>query len=473
MKHSWSWIRSWSAPALALVGCALLTLPTPAKAQLSDAETREIAEDTYIYAYPIVLMEVTRQVMTAVPAPTADGHAPMNQIGHRQTFPDASFDTVVRTNVDTLFSFMWFDVSKEPLIVSVEDSGGRYYLLHLLDMWTDSFASPGSRTTGNQAQKFAIVGPDWHGTLPAGVDEIRSPTSMGWMIGRTQTNGAPDYPAVHKFQAGVKVVPLRFYGKSYQPKPAAIAPEIDLTAPVDQVGKMSPELFYTTFLRATGANPPHSNDHSMVARMKRIGLVPGKSFDFAAAPVTVQNALRAAPAAAMPRIQTITPQINRFVDGWGIPASPMGTYGTDYLKRAVVAYFGLGANPVEDAIYPTLMAGPDGKPLDSAVRYVLHFDKDELPPARAFWSLTMYNDRQFFAANPINRYALGDRDKLKFNDDGSLDIYIQRDRPHADKVSNWLPTPAEGGFSMNLRLYHPERRALDGVWSPPAIEFAK
>ena len=148
----------------------------------------------------------------------------------------------------------------------------------------------------------------------------------------------------------------------------------------------------------------------------------------------------------------------------------IGTYGTDYLHRAGVAYGALGANAPEDALYPTAFADGDGQPFNSDKRYVIHFDKGKLPPVNAFWSLTMYDERQLFTANPINRYAIGDRDKLSFNSDGSLDLYVQRDPPGAEKESNWLPAPKSGSFTMNMRLYWPKAEVLYGSWLPPPVK---
>jgi len=157
------------------------------------------------------------------------------------------------------------------------------------------------------------------------------------------------------------------------------------------------------------------------------------------------------------------------VNSWGILLPPIGTYGTDYFRRAVIAYGGLGANVIEDAFYPQAYTDEDGNPFISSEKYILHFKKDEIPRVRAFWSLTMYNDKNFFTDNPIDRYAIGDRDELKFNDDGSLTLYIQRESPGKDKEGNWLPAPKSGGFSMSLRLYWPKPEALDGTWKPPAV----
>ena len=440
---------------------------------LTTEEVQDVAVDAYIYAYPLVIMEITRQVTTNVGAATSSGrmNAPMNQFGHATVFPDDRFEAVVRANADTLYSSLWYDVSKEPLIVSVADSGGRYYLLPLMDMWTEVFASPGKRTTGTGAQTFAIVGPHWKGKLPPNMSAYRSPTGIGWIIGRTQTNGVADFPAVHAFQAGLKTSLLSVWGKPAKAMPAAsVNTAQDMSAPVDQVSKMDVVKFFALFGRLLKDNPPHTVDYPILERMARIGIVAGKDVDVTKLAPEVQAALAAAPAIAHKTIGNAVRRAGNRANGWRTTLSPVGTYGAEYLGRAVIAFFGLGANVAEDAIYPSAFTDAEGKPYDSSAKYVMHFDKENLPPVRAFWSLTMYNDRQFFAANPIKRFAIGDRDALKFNTDGSLDLYIQRDAPDADRQSNWLPAPASGGFTMNLRLYWPKPAALDGTWLAPPVK---
>jgi len=217
-------------------------------------------------------------------------------------------------------------------------------------------------------------------------------------------------------------------------------------------------------------NPPHANDYPILDRMKRIGIVPGKAYSVTSQPQDVQDALNAAPSVAQKEIKEAWRKAGVLANGWRTNLTAIGTYGTDYLHRAGVAYGGLGANVPDDAVYPTAFAEVDGEPFDSGKRYLLHFDKNQIPPTRAFWSLTMYNDRQIFAANPINRYAIGDRDRLAFNSDGSLDLFIQRESPGKDKESNWLPTPESGAFTMNLRLYWPKAEVLNGSWAPPSVK---
>lgn len=438
---------------------------------ITEDEAAEIGAEAYIYAYPLVLMDITRRVATNVAKPEPSLlRAPMGQWSHAPSYPDATFKDVVRPNADTLYSMLWFDLGKEPLVVSMPDTAGRYYVLPLMDMWTDVFATLGSRTTGTEAGTFVLVGPRWKGTLPQGMRVVVSPTEVGWMIGRTQTNGAADYANVHKLQAGFKAVPL-----SQRERPVAFAASkvdasVDMkTPPVDQVARMSADEFFATFVRLMRANPPHAADYPILHRMERVGIVAGKDFKLADAPPAVKQGLARAAPAALARMKELGPQLRQRRNGWIVSTTQIGTYGVDYLMRAYIAFAGLGALPNDEAIYPSTFTDADGKPLSGADKYVLHFDKNQLPPAKAFWSLTMYGADQFFVANPINRYAIGDRDKLTFNPDGSLDLYLQRESPGKDRESNWLPA-AEGRFSMNLRLYLPAAEARDGRWMPPAVK---
>lgn len=434
-------------------------------------EAVEIAVEAYVYAYPLVLLETTKRVMTNVAQPTEFGHAPVNQFGSMKQFPDATFTDVVRPNADTLYSILWFDVSDEPLVIEIPDSNGRYYLLPMLDMWTDVFASPGSRTTGNGKQVFVIANSTWQGSIPDGAALLRSPTNGGWVIGRVKTDGVDDYPNVWKFQEKLTATPLSAYGQPYTPPLGVVNKNQDMSSPADQVANLSALEFFQLFCDITVKNPPHANDYPILARMSRIGLEPGKFFSVTNAEVI--KALTVTPVTARERIIKRASQAGIVANGWRIRLDGIGTYGTDYLSRASVAYFGLGANTVEDAVYPSALQDVSGKPFASDKKYLLHFNKNQLPPVNGFWSLTMYNAKQLFAANSINRYAIGDRNKLAFNADGSLDIYIQRASPGANKESNWLPTPAEGNFSMNLRLYWPKFTVIDQNWIPPAVKSVK
>jgi hypothetical protein len=434
----------------------------------SPDELKRIAQELYVYAYPLVLMDVTRRVATNTDRPKGVT-APANTFAHLAEFPDASFTEVVRPNADTLYSSLWMDVTSEPLIIHVPDSEGRYYLLPMLDMWTDVFASPGARTSGTGEQTYAVVGPGWSGALPAGVQQLRCPTGNAWVIGRTQTNGAADYGNVRKFQAGLTATPLSLWGTGAQAPAGHLDTDQDMSGPSGQVAAMTAPGFFATAATVMGTNPPHLNDTSMMQRARWLGFRPGTPFDLADASQAVRDAVEAAPAAASAQVAASIPRAGALINHWQMVNSPIGTYGTDYLKRALIAQLGLGANPVEDAIYPTAFTDGDGQAFDSSRRYVMRFRAGQTPPADAFWSITLYDQRQLFAANPISRFAIGDRDDLSSNADGSLDIHICRESPGADLESNWLPAPASGPFTMNLRLYWPRPEALDGRWEPPAV----
>jgi hypothetical protein len=433
-------------------------------------EAYEIGVEAYVYFYPVITMDLTRRQLTNIEAGKMPGRGPMNTFSHIRAYPTADFREVVRPNFDTLYSSGWLDLTKEPMIVSVPDTEGRYYLLPMLDMWTDVFAVPGKRTSGTKAGHFAVVPPGWQGQLPDGVEKIHAPTFYVWIIGRTQTNGPKDYDAVHKVQDGYTITPLSQWGKTPRPVEAVIDPSVDMkTPPLDQVNNMTAAAYFKYAAEIMKLNPPHLTDWSIVARMKRIGVEPGKDFDFDGLSPSVQQALDRAAADGLKGMYAKIPTISRVVNGWRMTTDTMGVYGDYYLKRAIIAMTGLGANQPEDAIYPLNVADTDGKPLTGQHAYVLHFSKDEIPPVNAFWSVTMYDEAGFQVANPINRYAIGDRDDLKYNPDGSLDIYIQHKDPGPDKESNWLPSPATGTLGITMRLYAPKAQALDGRWNPPPI----
>jgi hypothetical protein len=213
---------------------------------------------------------------------------------------------------------------------------------------------------------------------------------------------------------------------------------------------------------------PHVTDFSVVARMRHIGIEVGKSFDIESVDPVSRQALRDAPAGGLKAMNAKLPTLARVVNGWQMNTDTMGVYGNYYLKRAIVAKLGLGANQPEDAIYPLNLADNENKPLDGTHEYVLHFDKIELPPVNAFWSATLYDEEGFQVANPLNRFAIGDRDPLTYNADGSLDLYVQHASPIPSKESNWLPAPA-GSCNLTLRLYWPKPEVLDGTWNPPPV----
>lgn len=436
------------------------------------SEIQAAADEAYAYFYPLVTMDVTRAVMTNLPAGAVEGVGPVNAFHHRRSYPDAASRTVVRPNFDTLYSLAWLDLRDGPVIVSMPDTGGRYYILPFYDMWTEVFAAPGWRTSGTGPANWGIVPPGWQGKLPDGVRRIDAPTADVWIIGRIQTNGPADYANVHAIQDRMAVVPMAQWG-SPERRPAAPAADsgVDMkTDPLKQVHDMPAAAYFARAGKLLEKHAPHPTDWAALERMRRLGLEAGKPFDIAALDPAARAALEAAPGRVQTLMKGVTASIGETRNGWLIGRSGFGVYGNDYLKRAIVTMIGLGALSLEDAVYPMNLADAAGQPLMGGQDYVLHFGKDELPPANAFWSLTMYDDEGFQVANPLDRFAIGDRDALTFNADGSLDIYLQHENPGKARESNWLPAPASGKLGVTMRLFAPAPEAVDGRWVPPAIE---
>jgi hypothetical protein len=431
------------------------------------SEVREIAIRAYFYLFPLVLMDITRRQVTNIEAGKMPGHGPMNSFSHIRAFPDADFRAVVRPNFDTLYSSGWLDLTREPMIVSAPDTDGRYYMLPMLDMWSDVFAVPGKRTTGTAAAHFAVVPSGWKGNLPRGVEKIQSPTPHVWIIGRTQTNGPADYQAVHKVQDGYAISPLSRWRKPTRPVKLKVDPAVNMkTPPLDQIIGMKAKDYFTYGLELMRVNQPHITDQAIVAQMSQIGLEAKRGFEFGNLAPAVKTVLQKTPADGLEAMKAKMPTLARIVNGWQMNTDTMGVYGNYYLKRAIVAMAGLGANQPEDAVYPLNVADSDGHPLGGDNNYVLHFEKDHLPPAEAFWSVTMYDKEGFQVANEINRFAIGDRDNLTFNSDGSLDLYIQNGNPGPARETNWLPSP-KGALGVTMRIYGPKLSVLDGTWAPP------
>ncbi len=447
--------------------------------KVSEEEAHAIGVHAYVYFYSLITMDVTRKQLTNVEPGKGSIGGPMNMFNNIPAFPTADMRVVVRPNFDTLYSSAWLDLTKEPVIVSAPDTGGRYYLLPMLDMWTDVFASPGWRTTGTAAGNFIVVPPGWRPDLkdrlieefklPKDTQRIDAPTPYVWVIGRTKTDGPKDYDAVHKIQAGFKVTPLSEFGKAPHPVQVKIDPDVDMkTPPKVQVDAMSAGKFFAYAAELLKLHPPHITDEPTVALMKRIGIEPGKSFDIDKIDPAVKKGLESVPQDAQKLMEWKVPTLARVVNGWSMNTDTMGVYGNYYLKRSIVAQQGLGANLPEDAIYPMNLGDESGKPLDGSNKYTIHFDKAIIPPVHAFWSITLYDRDGFQVANRLNRFAVSSWMPFKYNPDGSLDLYFQTESPGEDKEWNWLPAP-KGLFNLTMRLYAPKHEVLVGKWNPPAV----
>src|SRR5262245_42353138 len=468
------------AVAITFIAAACSTLALLAHAQSpSPTEARQIAEDAYIYGYSLITTEVTRVQMTNVSKPE-ETHAPMNQFGNVPRYPPANYRGVSAPNADTLYSLAWLDLA-EPQVFSHPNMGDRFYLFEMVDLWMHALeTSPSKRTAGGAAANYLITGPGWNGQVPAGMKHIPIATRYMIILGRTYADGTnQDYEAVNKLQAQYKITPLSAWGTPYTPvaPPVNPSPGFSMTdKPQAAILAMGTAGYFDLMAKLMGgAAPPAAADAPILARIARIGIVPGQSFDVIKLDTSIQAALSDIPESALRKIEANKESLGGIVNGW-VLTKGLGTYGTDYIKRAVVAAFGWPANQQKDAVYPYTEVDATGQKLNGANKYTLTFGKDATPPVDGFWSITMYMIDQgwWFVPNPLNKFTVSPRNNLKSNPDGSVTLYLQNETPGADKEANWLPAP-KGDFIAMLRMYWPKETSpsiLNGTWTPPKVERA-
>ncbi len=417
----------------------------------------ETAADAYLYAFPLVLMDATRTAGTNVEAPEGT-HAPVNQLAHAQKLADDQTKLVVTPNVDTLYTQAWIDVSEEPMIYRLPETG-RFYNAQLLDMWTNTVA------VLKEAGDYAIVPEGYTGELPENVTRIETPTTSLWMIGRAVVDGEEDTARVAAFQAEMRLVPLSAYEQidSYQPPKGEYHDENNFV-PVQRVLAMTPKAFFDKANELMTLYP--WQDEEKLEAFSAIGVGPGLTFDGSVLTGDVAEQWKTMLSDLRVRMETESLVYARMLGDWRFFGDPIGDFGTAYAYRALVAMMGLGANPTSVAIYPKLNADHDGQELTGEKTYTLHIE--QLPPVleKGFWSITVYGADDFLIANPINRFCINDRSDCVYNEDGSLDILLSKDEP-AEGVDNWLPV-GEGEFHLFLRIYYPDMQALEG-WTPPVV----
>jgi hypothetical protein len=436
-------------------------------------ELMNLVSEAYIFGYPLVIMDMTKNVSTNIEQPhSEEARAPINQLGHYRKFPDHNMKTVVKPNVDTYYSIAWLDLSVEAQVFHMPATD-RYYLLPFYDAYTNVFACPGTRTTGTSAQEFIIVGPNWEGKIPEGVQLIQAPTEMVWMIARIQTNSTEDgATTVKAIQDEMRLVPLSAYGKKEYSQPIGnVQKEYENIIPSKAIRDLDVNTFLNRVARLMVKNPPKPADSSIVKKLSRIGLVAGKPFELKTDNTIVKTKLKALPEFIHKKMETKrdNPDASLMHNGWRVITKGLGIYSTNYAKRAYIDFVGLGATWVEDAVYPTCVFDIHGNPLEASKAYQLHFEANQLPLVNAFWSITAYNADEFLVENELNRFALGDRDSIQYNEDGSLDLYIQNKPPKEEQLSNWLPIPKEGRFTLTMRFYWPKEEVLNGMWKPPFL----
>lgn len=442
----------------ALAAMAVTAAPAPARGTAVEQRAYRTGLAAYVYGFPPVLSRLS-----------ADKIPPQTLLSiNAVSTPDAR--AIVLPNVDTPYTVANLDLAAEPLVLHVPAIDGRYYVFEFLDAYTNVIGYVGTRTTGTAAGDYALTGPGFTGTLPAGVKRISSPTNAIVVVGRTLLRGADDLPAVRHIQEQYGLTPLSAVAAGEPPKPGPI-----LDASPQRVPPVLPQglAFFDTLGDILAAEPPPARDHAILQRLAKAGIGPGRHPSTEALPAAVLHGLRRAASAGPARIRAMVATFSRRAHaggrGWSLVTKGIGAYGTDYRLRAVTAKVGLWANTAQEAFYPDADLDAAGRRLDGHHRYVVRFARGRLPPARAFWSLTLYDKDLFLYPNALDRYALGDRSPgLRRDADGGLTIYVQHTRPPAGRVANWLPAPATP-FTLTLRLYEPSPRALSGRWKPPGI----
>ena len=461
--------------ALLLVGLAPAHAAT---GSLSPKEAQEIAVDAYIYGYSLVTTDITRVQMSNV-SEVKELQAPTGTFFNIKGYPPATYRGVSATNADTLYSVAWLDLS-EPQVFSHPEIKDRFFTFELVDLWMIVKNSVGTNTSGSKAMTYLFTGPDWKGTVPAGMTHISFPTRYMVVLGRTYALNTPeDLAKVHALQAQYKVVPLSAYGRPYTFKapPVDSNPGFSMTdSPQKAIDGLGTTGYFNLMTRLMGTSAaPAREDAPMIARMAKIGIVPGKTFDPGKLDPAVQAALKDVPDIAVKRMTAAWEGLGKSVNGWRVTAVG-GRYGTNYLERGAWATRGWPSQLPNVSVYPTVYVDGSGQKLGGANKYTLTFPKGQTPPVNplAFWSITMYEATPtglWFYPNPINKLTVSPRDKLVYNADGSLTLYFQHETPGKDKEANWLPAP-EGPFALTLRLYWPNTTKpsiLDGSWDPPPV----
>jgi hypothetical protein len=454
---------------------AALAAPALARAQ-ENPMLEDLAHRAAIYLFPLYEMYRTRWNATVNEKNRA--RQKLNRVLHVPALATYRSRAVTTPNVDTLYSTAWLDLSVEPVFLTVPDMGGRYYSFALMSLFTDNFAMVCRRLDGNRPRPRMVVGPGWKGVADNDVELVRAPTNSVWLLGRILIDGPPDQETVWTLQSRtllespdmrnerriLETQELMRQRSVLPPEPVADWPPINEADPFD---------LFDTGLRALGESPLAEHDKAVIEDFAPLRLRPGHKFDLRAFSEAERAAIKRGIARARDEIRSPGRRFGETINGWHYPQRNLGNFGDDYLYRAVIALTALAALEVAEATYLMCSDDGEGRPLDGSQRYVLRFPAGQLPPARAFWSLTMYEvtpeGRAFLTDNPLSRYAIGDRARgLVHGADGSLEIYLQHDRPHEDRTANWLPAPA-GSMRLVLRAYEPDETLLDGRYRMPPV----
>lgn len=436
---------------------------------MTNEEKEQLLEDAYIYTLPLMMMDATAVKMTNTVTAT-ENQAPHNQLCHAEKLADADFKNVVTPNVDTIYSQMILDLSEDAVILELPKTD-RFCTAQLLDAYTNCVTIIDASEFESERETYIFTGVDFQGEIPEGMTQVQYPTSFGWMIIRTICYNEADEAAVHAIQSQMKAYTLSQYnaGKTDE-QPQGTYLEENNFIPSDYVLHLPMKEYFDKANALMAENPPTEADAPMMEQLAKINVGPGLTFDPS---VFGENAQELWINLVSNIADTTMQQSMRFFTkngNWSYMGKPIAEFGTEYDYRAFISIFGLGANPVSVAVYPKADTDAEGNVLTGENRYVLHFEKDQLPPVdgNGFWSVTAYDSDNFLIDNEIDRYCINNRSDVVYNEDGSLDIYIQAEKPEENQ-SNWLPVASDGEFHLILRIYMPDESVVNNQWPTPVI----
>ena len=437
---------------------------------MNETELFDLVKQAYIYGFPVYEMYRTRY--NAVYDSSNPERIELNQFTHMRQLADHTTRFVTTPNNDTPYSIAWMDLADEPVVLSTPDTDGRYFVIELLDFFTNNFANIGKRTTGTAAGSYLICGPRYSGDLPADLPVYKAPTNSVWIIGRTLTKNESDMPEVHRIQDQYRLVSLsEWKNESEEKKPGASTQKPSMITP-ERENMVN---FFQIVNAGLTENPPPEEESDLMSQFEKITIGPNQAFNADQLANENKQIWTKAANDGFQEMRKLIFSLYKELNGWALCPRHMGNFGQDYLFRGYIALTGLGGLVPEEAIYLPKMRPKEAPPFSGHNRYLMHFSKDNLPPVAAFWSLSMYevtpDRRQYFTQNPINRYSIGDMtDGLRYNADGSLDIYIQHPSPGPDRESNWLPAP-EANFAMTMRAFEPDPSIISGEYQFPEIRI--
>lgn len=442
---------------------------------VSEPYVRLVARQVYVWAWPMISMYNRVSNLKQVPTPGLNGGvvpvAPINRLAMLHDYIEPQERYVTCPNQDVVYGAAMLDLDVSPVVIQVPDFGSRFWVYQLADMRTDGFAGLG-KMYGTKPGFYLVAGPNWHGTAPKGIRQVlRATTSMAAVLPRVfMDDTAEDRAAVQSAINQIAVYPLAEYDGGMKKTDWSALPTFPSSDPggADEIRWVLPEKFLDELPLVLDRVPPMPGEEALYAQARSLLAATRRDASLKAA---------ALDEAAKAEAEIVTPTFRFSTFGAKLPGNWTtitngAAFGSDYFTRTAAAKSNIFVNKANETRYFYLDVDASGQQLNGKNAYAVTFPKGQIPPVKGFWSLTLYNSHHFFSPNNQKRYSLGTKNKtLKYNDDGSLTLYVQSTPPAEDRQSNWLPAPADENFSLYIRAYWPEKSVSDGTWTPPPVQL--